>query len=119
MKKPKWYFCELWRMNYYFYVGWKFSDFCSYIKKEYSYQVDEKPVPVGKCLMLTSDAGKCVIHIWIEKKTDYPSLAHECLHAANYTLDRAGWFYHPDNHEPQTYLMTNLMRQALGKGMKK
>jgi len=118
MRKPKWYFCEHWRMNYYFFIGWKFEDYCKYILKNYEYSVSPDPRPIGQCLQLDKNS-RSVIMVWIEDKSDVLSLAHECLHAANRALGRAGWMWDPWNDETQTYLMTNIMRQALGKGMKK
>lgn len=101
-------------MNYYYFLGWTWEEFVAYVKKNYDYEVCQDVKPAGKCLQLTKGDRGCIMLIWVEKKTDYPSLAHECLHAANWTLERAGW--HPSfNDEPQTYLMTNIMRQALGK----
>ena len=114
-KKPGFYFCDLWRMNYYFFVGWTFEDFCAYVDQNYSYKVDPKPEPVGKMLMLELPTGKTIVCIWTEKKSDYPSLAHECLHAANRTLVRAGVYADFYNDEAQAYLMTNLIRKALGR----
>lgn len=114
--KPRFYFCELWRMNYYFYYGWKAKDFTNYLLKNYQHELDMPATAVGHSSMLSKDE-KCRIHIWVKKKSDYPTLAHECLHAANRTLGRAGWESDLWNDEPQTYLMTNLIRQCLGKGM--
>lgn len=114
MKKPKFYFCDLWRMNYYFYLGWPQAEFEKYIEKKYDFK-PELP-GVGKCIMTKNNKGKgAVLHIWIADKTNYPYLAHECLHAANWTLERAGWKPELHNDEPQTYLMTNIMRQALNR----
>lgn len=101
-------------MNYYFFLGWPWNEFRDYVFKNYNYTVSEYPKPAGKLVEWNSDDGaKCTMMIWTEDAKDYPSLAHECLHAANWTLDRAGVKADFMNDEPQTYLMTNLIRQAL------
>lgn len=114
MKKPKFYFCDIWRVNYYFFIGWPSGEFKSYVLKQYGFDADIHEQGVGKCLEVVKN-NKYGILIWIKKKNDYPSLAHECLHATNYTLCRAGWKFDVHNDEPQTYLLTNLVRKALGR----
>lgn len=114
-KHPDFYFCELWRVNYYFYIGWDVKEFEDYVEKKEG--VRPQSPGVGKCFCVEREGGSAIIHIWVKKKTDYPTLAHECLHASNWTLGRAGWEPQLWNDEPQTYLMTNLMRQALGRNI--
>jgi hypothetical protein len=103
-------------MNYYFFVGWKSEDFLKFVEKKYGRGLVElEPGTVGRTRMLENGGG-CTILIWVKfkGKKGFPTLAHECLHAANWTLERAGWQPHLYNDEPQTYLMTSLIRSYLG-----
>ncbi len=113
VSKPAFYFCDVWRMNYYFFLGWKWSDFTKYIEKNYDHKPTNTAIPTGQVLQINKDDGGCIMCIWVEKKNDYATLAHESLHAANWTLERAGWVPDLRNDEPQSYLMTNIFRKAL------
>ncbi len=46
------------------------------------------------------------------KDTDPMTIAHECVHAAMYTLDRVGVEITPDNHEALCYLVEWLVEQV-------
>jgi len=109
--KPDYWFCETWCMNYYYFIGWKWSDFKAYLSSEYAYTVERDVEPTGHCIMMEHPKG-AIIAIWVKKKTDIGSLAHECLHAANWTLERAGWTPQLWNDEPQAYLMMGIIRGA-------
>ncbi len=112
--KPTYYFCKLWRMHYDFCLGWKPEEFKSFLKKKYDYETTMQATATGKFVWL-EDGSFCRAFIWTKFTgiKSMPALAHECLHVANYTLDRAGWTPQLTNDEPQTYLMTSLIRQAL------
>ena len=110
MRHPHWYFCDLWRVNFYYFLGWKWNDFCNYIKKHHDYVVDHE-APSGKCIMKPTSKGGQVM-IWTAKKSDLNSLVHECVHAANWLTERAGYSINPNNDEAYAYLVTNIFRQA-------
>lgn len=52
------------------------------------------------------------ILIWTNPKTDVSVFAHECLHAAYFTLGYVGVIVTAKNHEVLAYLMTELMREV-------
>ena len=112
--KPVFYFCDLWRTNYYFFLGWKWPVYKRYVQKKWDREWNQEEEPAGKSIIITGPIGFWAVSIWINKKNNFPTLAHECLHAANWTLDRAGVNPSFSNDEVQTYLMTNLIRKALG-----
>lgn len=110
MNKPHWYYCDLWRTNFYYFLGWKWNDFCAYIKKHHDLHIDHM-APSGKCIMLPLEKGGQTL-IWIAKKNDNCSLVHECVHAANWLTERAGYRIDQNNDEAYAYLVTNIFRQA-------
>lgn len=115
-QRPGHYFCEVHRMNYYFFLGWGWKSFCSHMNKNYDYAPQGHPRLLGQTIDLEygpKGNRRAGMFIYLKHKKDYATLAHECLHATNRTLETNGW--HPDllNDEPQAYLLTNLVRQAL------
>ncbi len=105
--KPTHYWCDLWKMNFYFYLGWKPEEFKKYTTFDgVSFEgVDGRMIwPKGPATQL--------IHIWIRKKTDMVSLVHECVHAAILTLDVRGVKLDADNDEPLAYLIEMIFSKA-------
>lgn len=111
--KAKFYFCDVWRMNYWFYIGWNWDAFVKRVKKDFDYTVDRDVVPDGISILATDKEGVTRVFVWTKKKDAPAILAHECLHAANRTLGRAG--VHADfyNDEAQAYLMLTLIEKAM------
>lgn len=100
----------MYRVDFLFFIGWKKQTFINYAEKHYD-EVMHLP-GTGYCRMM-SYKNRCTVLIWTEKKTAHDVLAHECLHAVNWVLERAGVKLDPRNDEPQTYFLGNLVRQAL------
>lgn len=113
--KPIYYYNDTWKMDYYFFIGWKQSDFKNYIIKHYDKNFTMEDDVIGMMSRKWKNDNLTGLIIWIKKKNDYGTLAHECLHATNRTLARAGWEPQLYNDEPQTYLMTILINKALGR----
>lgn len=66
----------------------------------------------GRCVLLEGDnVAMCLIYVASPK--DYVAMAHECLHAANFTLQSVGIDISTDNDEVQTYLLDSIFEQAL------
>lgn len=116
--KPKFYWCELWRMNFHFFLGWHRDDFIGYVEKNYGEGLLTLPgLASGKTLYLENKKAEHeAILIWVKYKgkKGFSTLAHECVHAANWVLRDRGVQPDFDNDEPQCYLVGNLVRQALG-----
>lgn len=113
-KLPRHYYNDFFQVNYYFYIGWKPEDFIGHIKKQFDYQTEIAPSTLGKCLDY-SDSSTSVVSIWIRNRTDYASLAHECVHAANATLDYMKYKYNIENDEINATLTGLIFRKALEK----
>lgn len=107
------YWCEIYRMNYYFFLGWPIDTFTNHMNKNYGYEVEGHQRLTGKTLQISSD-GFSGFFVWVKDIENFPVLAHECLHATNWTLGEIG--VHADfvNDEAQAYLLTALLRQATG-----
>lgn len=103
------YYCELYKTTYHFYIGCSAKIF----EKTMSKQLDENISVQGLDGLTVTFAGGNEIAVWIRKKNDYASLAHEMLHATNATLKSIGWRMSLDNDEPQTYLLELLIEKAL------
>lgn len=107
-RQPKWYYCELYKTNIYYFVKWKPDPFAKYALKNYSLQIDM----AGKGgYSLHLDHG---FVIWTDPTDKHGSmLVHECVHTANGILQNAG--VKPDfaNDEAQAYLTELLFKKAL------
>lgn len=119
MKKirPKHYYCELFQANVWFYLGSSVESTMDHLKK---YWICEPNLindgHLGKAIEFQSEANKRCIVIWtkypLSNKQIYPTLAHECVHAANMILERAGVQTSYLNDEPHAHLVGLLMKKA-------
>lgn len=110
MKKPKHWYCETWKMNFYFCIGWRPEEFQKYMKKSFDYEFESR-LKDGSTLLCNSDQGSIII-IWTRKRADHAVLTHESVHAANMTLSSRGWRPELENDEPQAYLVESIFRKA-------
>lgn len=85
----------------------------AYIKHQFGHETNVNGAD-GKLWECYQDY-KVVEVIWIRRADDLGSLAHECVHAANFTLQLRGVKADFDNDEPLAYLVGNLMDAALSK----
>lgn len=120
MRAPKIYYDELLQENFLFFIGWPISKTVAYLKRHW--QFDETNLfgtdHAGKTFEFR-DGGRRAIVIWTRLSTTnnncFPTLAHECVHAANFALLRIGAHASFDNDETQAHLVGLLMRKSLGK----
>ncbi len=110
MKKPKHYFCNTFRQEYLFFIGWSRKEFDNYLLKKLGAKPD-LGICYGACMNYEYDEGNLII-IWTFDKKRVDITTHECVHAANYTLDLIG--HHPSqkNDEVQAYLTQELFIAA-------
>lgn len=103
-KLPGHFFCHTWCQNFYFYLGWPPEELKKRLKGyDGNFEVRAKTI--------VDSYGH--IHIWTKKKKcALDDLAHECVHAANMTLGRAGVEPCFGNDESQAYLVGSIMRFA-------
>lgn len=109
--KPRHYFCEYWRQSFWFCIGWSYQNMAAYLKKHHEYEPDLSQKG-GSVFSIRADNGSTIYLVWTRKK-HAPTIAHECVHAANALLESRGWKPQLDNDEPQAYLVEALMREAL------
>jgi hypothetical protein len=110
--KPKHLYLEMYRVNYYFFLGWDKLAFEIYVKKYFNHEVGSGHYD-GKCMMFTSASGS-VVCLWA-KKNDRGSFIHELVHAGSMTLDHIGIDARQDNGEALAYLVGHLYDKAYEK----
>lgn len=108
--KAKHFYCQTWKMNFYLCIGWTPKKFETYMRKQFDYEWagDRKD---GTTLRCDADQGTIMV-LWTRDKKNIGALAHEAVHAANWTLEMRGWKPDLSNDEPQTYLVESIVRHA-------
>lgn len=108
----KWY-CEVWITWFWILESCPVDYAQSFLKRNDIHYVDLNYE--GKTIFKLDGEGPIVI--WTRPlKTEadrYSILAHECVHAAHVCLSRKGVKSDFDNDEPVTYLVQQLIKQAL------
>ena len=107
-KKPKYYFCKTWLMNFDFFIDWTWEEFDKYCLKNYGFELVPYSGQAGYTTLITKGKAARVL-IWIENKEDIPTVAHEALHGVNFTLDRAGYKFDISNDESQAYFLSEII----------
>lgn len=106
------YYLELFRMPYFFFIGWSEERLAKHMAVNFGYQLDASHSS-GKCILLDGPQGHAIC-IWTHAKDKSPStLAHECIHAAMMTLSLRGVDARGDDGETLAYLVGHLMEVAL------
>lgn len=100
--KPLWFYCELYKVNYYFFLGWKADEFIDYSQKHYNHKPE--CLGYGVCLELCHDNG-CY---------GYAVIAHEIIHAASNALEMRGIDIRDSNRETFAYYVEYIMRRLKG-----
>lgn len=114
-RKPKTWFCKVYRVEYYFCVGWTRKEFYKFYTKELNGKrtLENFDQLSGICIEFTNPMG---VAIWTEpedKKRHYRALLHECIHAACFTLDARKAGIDWPTCEPLTYLAEAIFAEAL------
>lgn len=117
-KKATWYYSEFVKNNFLFLVGWSGKDFSDYCMDKFNYDVGSTRHKFGMCLDMVAShkGGYNGLVIWVEKKSDYPALAHECIHAVIIALERAGITPCNDTGETLAHMVDTLMEKGLKRG---
>jgi hypothetical protein len=102
-KKPKWFYCDTYRENFYFVPEWKDSEVNEYFGVSMG-------IASGKTLLTNSG-----VVIWVEKFNlkELDILHHECIHAANFVLSKKGVEIDSENDEALAYLSQFVFRQCM------
>ena len=110
IRHPKHFYCQTWKMNFYYFVGWSEKTYLNYVKKHWDYEMNLQGVD-GNCLEVSFD-GSAGNSVWIRDRKNYAVMAHECVHAAANTLRSRGWKPDFDNEEPLTFLVESIYRNS-------
>lgn len=110
-RKPTKYRCPIYKTPYEIFLGWKWDDYIAYLDDKFPDHMEPRENDVAGWCSFYHDRSLCLI--FVENKANYATLAHECLHAANYTLYHRNWKPDLTNDEPQALLMSAIMRAAL------
>lgn len=110
---PRFWFCEVYRVNFYYFIGWKGRCFERYALEEFNHETDCSESR-GKYLLVEKN-NATINCIWIRKKKDYPALAHESVHAALSVFDYIGQKVDSEYDESFCYLVEAIIRKGLNK----
>ena len=102
----------MWKQHFYFCIGWKDEDVQRWLKKVWKYETNLS-YSSGKTLHAFAGNSDMVL-IWTRKRS-FPQVAHECVHAANFTLKERGYKVVQDNDESLAYFVEELCKQAIKK----
>ncbi len=112
MRKPHYHYCHTWQMHFDFFIAWKWTDFQTYCRKNFKFELPEFSHQGGyTTLIINKDRARVLI--WLAKKNSPAIAAHEALHGVNFVMDRAGYKVIGTNDEAQTYFLMEIM-QAMG-----
>lgn len=99
-----------------FFMDHTVPEYLHYMDKKFQGNHTLHPSVEGNCCIdLTKKDNLATVCIWVKDKKDYSALAHECVHAANFTLDNRGVLPSFENDEVQAYLVGLLVTKALSK----
>lgn len=107
-RKPGHYFCEVYRMNFYYFLGWPKDYMKKYMKDEHG--IETTFDDVNGRMMFNKEKG--IVVIWTKKRSDKNSLVHECVHAASVTLEDRGVVISHLNDEALAYLTEAIFRKS-------
>lgn len=114
-RKPHFYWCELYKANFYFCVGWPRDEVKKYVQDEFDYETDFDFCE-GKTIEAFRNNSQIIL-VWTspadERKHKRTALVHECVHAACFALGQRGVGIDWPVCEPLTFMVENLFRQAL------
>lgn len=114
-RKPIEYYDECWQQMFWLMEGWTKKQAVSFFNTLPGFHDQDISLNQGKTFYNTDGTGPILIWTGPTKTIGARAaiLAHECIHAAHITLDRAGVKPDFNNDEAVTYLVTVLMRKAL------
>ena len=106
MRKPRHWYCEVYKQNFYYCLGWSATSVSAYLLKYFKYEWKDEH-RLGSCIHNAD-----ITVLWTYKRNDAAALAHEAVHAANFTLGQAGLIPSYENDEAQAYLVEAIVRNA-------
>lgn len=115
--KPVHYYDELFQANYWFYLGTDISETGRHLAKHWGCDPDiVNEGLLGKTIEFKNGKSRCII-IWtkmpLSNKLIYPTLAHECVHAAGMALSLCGVYADFTSDETMAHYVGLLMKKAM------
>lgn len=110
-KIPKHYFNKTFRQDYWIFIGWSKRLYLKYCREVFNVE-DDKGISYGESFVIEGPEHDRAIVIWVEDRTRLDLLSHECVHAANFTLDCVGAVPSFKDDEVQAYLVQELFREC-------
>jgi hypothetical protein len=113
--KPDFWYCELYKMNFWYFIGWPRESFDQWIRKRHDQDYETAKLSGAKTLLIENSDGQRIA-IWVKKQPRpnmMASLCHECVHAAHWTLDLRGHKPDYNNDEPEAYLTEAIFRNGM------
>lgn len=108
--KPKHFKLEIYNVNFYFFIGWVGEDFANYLDEKFDVLTEIDEWDRGATLF--SEDHRAVF-LWVKKDNDmFPTLVHECVHAACFALDWAGVYVDMKEDEALAYLAELIFAKA-------
>lgn len=102
---PKHFYCEIYKTDIYYFLGWNPGRFTNYCIKNYGYDPGEQSE--GLCAHVRDN-----IIIWTKHRKRFELLAHESVHAAHWILESRGICSINDNAEPLAYLVELIFKNG-------
>ena len=105
--KPRKFYLDIYDMTYFYALSWDKKAFSDWFTRKFGYS----PCVGDETAATYTIGGENIIVIWTEDKS-LRSLVHECVHAANFTLDSIGYKLKLGNDETQCYLVDLIFHQS-------
>ena len=109
------YYCELYRTQFVFLIGWPADALRGFLAERYGAHPDRHVENFAGITMRHVHEGAEELLVWAADAEDFATVAHECLHAANRCLAACGVETTNTNDEALAYLMTLLIKKAAEK----
>lgn len=113
MKQPKHWHCEMYDINFFFFIGWKPKHFEKYATEKLKIKVGTDTDDFLGLHYRTDYKKRPCSLIWTKKSNDIPCIVHECLHAAVSALSYVDVKFDIDNQEPLAYMLENIVKVAV------
>lgn len=108
-RRVKTYYSELYKMKFYFYIGWTWDDYSRSVSKLFGIEKLGESGRDGECGY--NHAG--VVTIWTNRGSGIGPIVHECFHAVGFTFGAIGVEPCFRNDEAAAYFLQHLVEKAM------
>lgn len=103
-------FCSVYALNYFFISTPTFDEFRKIMKKRFKLEIPEDDQTEGHFEIITKvNKGVDIGVIWVKDRKDYGTIAHECLHAVQWSTSQRGLNLSEETEEAFAYLFSFLV----------